>query len=33
MVPLSFQVYEAILGVNGQESGHWPKIGISELFE
>lgn len=30
--PLSFQVYESIFGVNGQESGHWPKIGILELL-
>lgn len=28
----SFQVYESIFGVNGQKSGHWPKIGILELL-
>lgn len=27
-VALSFEVYESIFGVNGQKSGHWPKIVI-----
>jgi len=31
-VPLSFQVYESIFGVNGEKSGHWPKIRILKLL-